>query len=199
MQITSVRPIINESSPPNPQTPVDTLSSMCSWGMTTKEETPQRLCHWFIPPHQKVINIRQNSSKSHFTPLGHLSNLEVHSMHNSPPNSSLSLILILGGVFLILLMAAIITCMKQKKEMQPLNEEGIMAARISNHVRRMNSSNSDSGLDASNHRDPPPDYDAAVKTKETETEELPSYSEAVFMEVCESGNTELADLNFRDQ
>ena len=93
----------------------------------------------------------------------------------------------------MLLMATIITCIKQKKETQPLNEEGIMAARISNHIRRMNTSNSDSAVDASNHRDPPPDYDTAVKTKQHEAEELPSYFEAIIMEVCESGNTKLAE------
>ena len=46
----------------------------------------------------------------------------------------------------------------------------------------MNPSSISLALDGSyptQHTDCPPDYDAAVKSQETEAEELPSYSEAV--------------------
>ena len=46
----------------------------------------------------------------------------------------------------------------------------------------MNTSSISLALDGSypdQHTDCPPDYDAAVKSKESESEELPSYSEAV--------------------
>ena len=63
---------------------------------------------------------------------------------------------------------------------QSWNEEAILNTRISNHLRRMNTSSISLVLDGSysgQHTHCPPDYDAAVKAKDDE--ELPSYSEAV--------------------
>ena len=65
---------------------------------------------------------------------------------------------------------------------QSWNEEAILNTRISNHLRRMNTSSISLVLDGSytvQHTHCPPDYDAAVKAKDAEAEELPSYSEAV--------------------
>ena len=61
---------------------------------------------------------------------------------------------------------------------QSWNEEAILNTRISNHLRRMNTS-SISLVVEDQHTDSPPDYDAAVKAKDDEAEDLPSYSEAV--------------------
>ena len=60
-----------------------------------------------------------------------------------------------------------------------------MNARISNHLRRMNAPNIFAILEDSynaEHKDTPPDYDTAVKSKEKEEEELPTYSQAVAKE-----------------
>jgi hypothetical protein len=60
-----------------------------------------------------------------------------------------------------------------------------MNARISNHLRRMNFSNIISVSEASypaEHIESPPDYETAVKIKEAEADELPSYTEAVLKE-----------------
>ena len=60
-----------------------------------------------------------------------------------------------------------------------------MNPRISNHLRRMNVSNIISASEGSypaEHFESPPDHDTAVKIKETEADELPSYSEAVLNE-----------------
>merc|ERR1711892_484825 len=178
MQITSLNPLTMESSTSNPKDQAETVSSMCEWWMTTKEEALPGICHWLIHPEKKVFNINKSNSKSHFTPFGHLSNMDLSAVeHSSHSSTSVSLLLILGGVFLILLIAAFITCIKRKKEMQSGNEGALMNARISNHLRRMNAPNIISILEDSfpaEHKDTPPDYDMAVKIKEKEEVELPS-------------------------
>jgi len=160
-----------ESATPEPNLPAqtETLSSMCSWWATTKQEKLPGICHWFVHPHKKVININQ--------PGSFFDNMGMTTMGHAHSSTSLSLVLILGGVFLILFITAIITCIKRQKETQSVNEEVLRNVRISNHIRRINSSNMVSVLEGS--KDCPPDYATAVKTKEEEEKELPSYSQAM--------------------
>eukprot|EP00090_Calanus_glacialis_P014622 TRINITY_DN23450_c0_g1_i5.p1 TRINITY_DN23450_c0_g1~~TRINITY_DN23450_c0_g1_i5.p1 ORF type:complete len:190 (-),score=35.25 TRINITY_DN23450_c0_g1_i5:110-679(-) len=179
MQITPMSPVITEPSTPTPSDQIETLYSMCDWWKAKDTEHMPDICHWFRQPEQNVFNIDKMSSKSHFTPFGHLPNQDHPHVYHS---SSVSLMLILGGVFLILFITAVITCIKQKRGAQSWNEEAILNTRISNHLRRMNTSSISLVLEGSypvQQSDSPPDYDAAVKAKDTEAEELPSYSEAV--------------------
>ena len=76
---------------------------------------------------------------------------------------------------------------------QSRNQEGVLNARISNHLMRMNPASLALVLDCSN-RDSPPDYDTAVKANETESEELPTYLEAVSNEELAVGNTRISHI-----
>ena len=120
MQITSMSPLIAEPSTSSPSDQIETIHSMCDWWKTRNldvEHMPD-ICHWFIKPQQNIFNIDQMSSKSHFTPFGHLSSQDQPDLHPSHHSTSVSLMLILGGVFIILFITAVITCIKQKRGAQ---------------------------------------------------------------------------------
>merc|ERR1712226_874837 len=77
--------------------------------------------------------------------------------------TSISIIMLLATVLFILLITAFVTCLTRKKR-RPQNVENQADL---DPMRRVQ------------HKDKPPDYDTAVKMKEREELELPSYSEAV--------------------
>ena len=113
-------PLIAEPSTSSPSDQIETIHSMCDWWKTRNldvEHMPD-ICHWFIQPQQNIFNIDEMSSKSHFTPFGHLSSQDQPDLHPSHHSSSVSLMLILGGVFIILFITAVITCIKQKRGAQ---------------------------------------------------------------------------------
>ena len=115
MQITSMRPLPMETSTASPTEHVKSLRSICIWWRTQKDEDLPDICHWFTHPQDNVFRIRNMSSKSHFGAYGPLTYQDAPPSHNSP---SASLVLMLGGVFLILLISMLITCIKRRKEGQ---------------------------------------------------------------------------------
>ena len=111
-------PVTTEPSTSSPSDQLGTLHSMCDWWKTRNMERMPDICHWFIQPQQHIFDINEMSSKSHFPPFGHLSIQDQPDLHPSHHSTSASLMLILGGVFLILFITAIITCIKQKRGAQ---------------------------------------------------------------------------------
>ena len=117
MRLTSIPPPVPASS--------ETLSSLCDWWMTTKEEALPGICHWFIHPQNNQprfsLSFQQNQSagNSSFSPIGYSGNVNMLDMdHPIHSTASISLILILGSVLFILLVTAFITCITRKKRVQ---------------------------------------------------------------------------------
>merc|ERR1712060_605659 len=81
-------------------------------------------------------------------------------------STSISIIMILATVLFILLVTAFVTCITRKKR-RPQNVES--QCQVVSDPRRTRNL----------QKDKPPDYDEAVRMKEREELELPSYSEAV--------------------
>merc|ERR1711892_1144847 len=158
-------------------TQAETLSSLCDWWMTTKEEALPGICHWFLHPQNNQprfsLSFQQNQSESNssFSPIGYSGNVNMLDMdHPIHSTASISLILILGSVLLILLITAFITFITRKKMIQNPNEdEFFINQRVSEHIQlRMRT--------RSQKKDLPPNYVSAIKMKEEEDEDLPSYS-----------------------
>merc|ERR1711892_1486849 len=101
-------------------TQAETLSSLCDWWMTTKEEALPGICPWFIHPQNDQprfsLSFQQNQSESNssFSPIGYSGNVKMLDMdHPIHSTASISLILILGSVSFILLIIAFITFITQ--------------------------------------------------------------------------------------
>merc|ERR1711997_654174 len=91
-------------------------------------------------------------------------------------STSISIIMLLATVLFILLITAFVTCITRKNRAAQTVESEV----VSESVRR------------AFNKDKPPDYDTAVKMKEREELELPSYSQAVS---DMSGDTRVEDNN----
>jgi len=155
--------------------------TFCRWLMSQKMEVGGPLsgiCHWFVNPEKKLHRPRIG----HFHPNRHLISNEIPDLAvNSEvktdlmisghlhESTSISIIMILATVLFILLITAFVTCITRKKRRAQSVETGTVqdySGQLRGHRR-------------SHHKDKPPDYDTAVKMKEREELELPSYSEAV--------------------
>ena len=160
MKLTSIEPPQLQTSDIDraSNSQAETLSSLCNWWMNTKEEALPGICHWFIHPQKNQrgsslrINVNRATNISSFSPIGHSENVDMSAMNHSH-HSSISLILILGGVLFILLITAFVTCITRKKR-----------------------------IHKSAKKDHPPDYVSVIKMKKKEDEELPTYSEAITIE-----------------
>ena len=125
MRLTSLPPPGSSQLP----TPAPTLSSLCNWWITTKEEALPGICHWFIHPEKNKPRVsisfshNQLTNSSSFSPIGYSDNVGVIDMTNSVHSTSISLILILGGVFFILLVTAFITCITRRKRTQVIGNK----------------------------------------------------------------------------
>lgn len=170
----------------NEYTPAKTLSSFCNSWMNTKEEAVPSICHWFIHPqdNKKDSLLKFNPDPedyiSSFPPTdnGHMSRMD----HRILSTEDVSLIFILCGILFILLVTALMTCITRKKRTQQPNEEDYLNNQVSEQMERIRSANllfRMERLHPSQKKDAPPDYVTAVKMKEEEDEELPTYSEAV--------------------
>merc|ERR1719431_2242328 len=116
-----------------------------------------------------------------FSPIGYSDKVGVINMAHQVHSTSISLILILGSVFFILLVTAFITCITRRKRAQQQNEDELMSQRVSDHIQRRRGQK----------KDPPPNYVTVIKMKEEE--DLPSYSEAVSMEAGMSNTDDNKD------
>merc|ERR1711983_723502 len=94
---------------------IETLQLLCSLHKRAKPEDIPDVCNLIMQHHHQFFTIQDTSSQSHFNPFTHLTkpHHESQQVHTSP---SISLALMLGGVFLILFITALITCFKHKKE-----------------------------------------------------------------------------------
>jgi len=195
MRLTSIPP----PDLANSHTQAETLSSLCNWWMTTKEEALPGICHWFLHPHKNQprfsLSFQQNQSLSNssFSSIGYSGNVNMLDMdHPIHSTASISLILIIGGGFFILLVGCFITCITRKKRVQNPNEdEFFMNQRVSEHIQMRIRARSQK-------KDQPPNYVSVVKMKEEEDEELPSYSEAINTE-AEISEVTKADDNGSQQ
>jgi len=167
------------STPVPAEPPTPTLSSLCNWWMTTKEESLPGICHWFIHPQHSQPRVsfsfshNQAGNGSSFTPIGYTGQVGMIDMtHPVHSTASISLILILGSVLFILLVTAFITCITRRKRVQQQNEDEFMSQRVSDHIQRRRGQK----------KDPPPNYVTVIQMKKEEEEDLPSYSEAISME-----------------
>merc|ERR1711971_369020 len=96
-------------------------------------------------------------------------------------STSISIIMILATVLFILLITAFVTCITRKKR-RPQNVES--QCQVVSDPRRTRIL----------QKDKPPDYDEAVRMKEREELELPSYSQAV-----SDQSTEVSYVDFQLQ
>jgi len=138
------------------------------------------LCHWFaVNPEKTLQKTLQRPGIENLHLNRHLITNEIPSragdgqvktdlmvsshLHES---TSISIIMILATVLFILLITAFVTCITRKKR-RPQNVES--QCQVVSDPRRTRNL----------QKDKPPDYDEAVRMKEREELELPSYSEAV--------------------
>jgi len=111
---------------------------------------------------QSLLRHHPTSSESVSTPFG--------------TGRSISIIGILGGVLFILLIVALITCLRRRKR---------CSTGVESHTEDLHHVHSLHQVRVSHHllglaREAPPDYTTVCKQKEEEEEEgLPSYSQAV--------------------
>jgi len=175
MRLTSVPPPVKAYPP----TPGPTLSSLCNWWMTTKEEALPGICQWFIHPEKNMQRVsisfthNQLANSSRFSPISYSDKVGVIDM--APPvhsTTSIGLILILASVFFILLVTAFITCIIRRKRVQQQSDEEMRSQRVSDHIQRIRGQK----------KDPPPNYVAVLKMKKEEEDDLPSYNEALSLE-----------------
>merc|ERR1711997_842439 len=151
------------------------------------------LCHWF------AVNPQKTLQKTFHRPGIENLHLHRHLITNEIPSrtgdgevktdlmvsshlhesTSISIIMILATVLFILLITAFVPCITRKKG-RPQNVES--QCQVVSDPRRTRIF----------HKDKPPDYDTAVRMKEREELELPSYSEAVS---DMSGDTRVEDNN----
>jgi len=178
--LSTVSPPSSNSSP----TPgsVETLSSLCGWWADTKQDPLPSICHQFVSPHLldrvETVMSPQIYSHTHTQPLyrHHASSTDSLS---SPfgTGRSISIIGILGGVLFILLIVALITCLRRRKR---------CSSSVDSHTEDLHHVHTLHQVRVSQHllglasREAPPDYSTVVKQKEEEEEAgLPSYSQAV--------------------
>ena len=111
MQITSVRPVTITTSQTRQ---METLHLLCSLHRKGNPEDVPDICHLILQPQHQIFRIQDTSSKSHFDPFSELAgDEESQQVHTSP---SISLALMLGGVFIILFITALITCFRHRRE-----------------------------------------------------------------------------------
>jgi len=149
--------------------------TFCRWIMSQKMELGGPLsgiCHWFVNPDKKLhrprignyhLNRNVISSDGPDMALDSVIPSDLMSSNQLHESTSISIIMLLATVLFILLITAFVTCITRKTRAAQPVESPV----VSETVRR------------AINKDKPPDYETAVKMKEREELELPSYSQAV--------------------
>jgi len=169
-------------STPTPPNSVETLSSLCGWWADTKQDPLPSICHQFVS--ERLIDHVWSRVPTQLYNLQSVKPLYRH--HPSTTESlsspfgtgrSISIIGILGGVLFILLIVALITCLRRRKR---------CSSSVDSHTEDLHHVHTLHQVRVSQHllglasREAPPDYSTVVKQKEEEEEAgLPSYSQAV--------------------
>jgi len=178
------------------------LRQLCRLVISThhNRNTPT-ICRWLInqdPEGGYRLNLHLLNDTRDYHPEYHPDTEFPTSVSDAP---NITLILILSAIFIILLISALLTCNRKKRD-SPTDYDGdsdsvvnmrIMTtlARLSRvHVVSVSGQHEDSPVFSPPlPTPPPPDYETVEQIKKREEEDLPSYCQAVTADSCPQAAT----------